>query len=277
MTACSSDKRSSGERIFRRFIYCNGRCVCDDGCHPTEILGLIVTFPYRIVDLTHQLSPSVPSYDGTCGFSLSLASDYDSNKKVSFRVQELNLHAGIGTHIDAPAHCINGGAFVDDIPIHRLISPCSVIDVSEIADEHFVLLPRHVTVWENGHKPISAGTCVIVRTGWDRYFHNSERYRNNLQFPTISEDAARILIDRGISGLGIDTLSPDLPTSGFPVHDLIFRSNKYIIENVAHADRLPSTGSYVFAVPLKFADATEAPIRLLGMIKISDDNDFLFK
>ena len=68
-------------------------------------------------------------------------------------------------------------------------------------------------------------------------------------------------------GIGIDTLSPDRPESGYPVHQIILGNGRYIIENIANARLLPTTGSYIFAMPLKLAKGSESPIRLLGMLK----------
>lgn len=67
-------------------------------------------------------------------------------------------------------------------------------------------------------------------------------------------------------GLGIDTLSPDRPGAGYPVHQLFLGAGKYLIENVANAVKLPAVGSYILALPLKLLQGTEAPLRLVALI-----------
>lgn len=67
-------------------------------------------------------------------------------------------------------------------------------------------------------------------------------------------------------GLGIDTLSPDRPNEGYPVHRTLLSAGKYIIENIANSEQLPPTGSFVLALPLKIRQATEAPMRLIGLL-----------
>ena len=64
----------------------------------------------------------------------------------------------------------------------------------------------------------------------------------------------------------IDTLSPDLPSSGFPVHKHVLGAGKYIVENIANASKLPPVGSITLAMPIKVAGLTEAPIRLIGLL-----------
>ena len=76
-----------------------------------------------------------------------------------------------------------------------------------------------------------------------------------------------LLLKRNIAGLGIDTLSPDTPQSGYPVHQALLGEGKYIIENVANAIQLPPIGSFSLALPILTIGGTEAPIRLVAFVK----------
>lgn len=225
-------------------------------------------FPYDLVDLTHTLHEQAPSWDGTCGFEKRTILDYDEcQEETKFRVHTFTMQAGIGTHLDAPAHCIPGGNDVAQLPLSALIAPCILIDVSSRASsEHFILGTADITKFENQYGVIPAGALVIVRTGWDRHWNSPENYHNNHQFPSVALEAAQTLIKRGIIGFGLDTLSCDCPQSGFISHQAFLSSGIYLVENVAHADRIPPVGAFVAALPLKIAGATESPIRLIGMI-----------
>jgi len=225
-------------------------------------------FPFKIVDMTHRLSEGAPSWNGGCGFKLSIASDYDESfEAVRFRVQNIHMAAGMGTHIDAPAHCMPNGVFVADLDLNDLIVPCVIIDISLTCKENTVFSIGDVRAFELKYGTIEAGSFVIIRTGWDRFWSAPERYRNNMIFPTVSIDAIETLLHRGIVGLGVDTLSPDGPESGYPVHQRILGAGKYIIENIANAGSMPIMGGYSAALPIKISEGTEAPIRLVGLIK----------
>ena len=100
------------------------------------------------------------------------------------------------------------------------------------------------------------------------------RTRYNFVFPSIMSIAAELLLERQIIGLGIDTLSPDRPDNGFPVHKLILGEDKFIVENVANASRMPPVGAYSLALPIKINEGTEAPVRLVGMINNKESNLF---
>lgn len=228
---------------------------------------MIMKFPYKAIELTHTISSKTATWEGDCGFRYEMLLDYAScTTSVKFKVQNINMLAGLGTHIDAPVHCIPGGRAVDELDLNELIAPCVVIDVSKQAHESYSLIPSDIIAFEQSHGRIAKGSFVIILTGWDRYWINPTKYRNDLVFPSISGEAAQLLLERDVVGLGIDTLSPDRPDSGFPVHAIILGAGKYIVENVANAGSLPVIGSFIFVLPIKIKEGTEAPIRLIALI-----------
>jgi kynurenine formamidase len=227
-----------------------------------------MTFPYQLIDLTHTLDSSIPTWNGGCGFHHDLHIDYaDCPGPDQFRVMKVRMHAGIGTHMDAPSHCIAGGKCIPDFEVNDLIMPCVVIDVSGQAHERSSVLPEDITAFESVYGTISQGSCVMIRTGWEKFWHSPEKYHNQHVFPSVSEEAAHYLLERGVVALGIDTLSPDRPEDGFKVHQAFLGNGKILIENVANLDKMPPSGSYVMALPIKIQEGTEAPIRLVGLIQ----------
>ena len=226
-----------------------------------------MSFPYHIIDLTHTLDENIPSWTGSCGFHQEVKLDYDlTSGDVSFRVQQLKMHAGIGTHIDAPAHCSLGKATIEQLDLNNLIAPCVMIDVSAQAHESYTVSLDDLALFEKKYGVIAPKSFVLIRTGWDQFWKEPKKYHNNFLFPSVSKEVADFLIQRKAIGLGIDTLSPDRPESCYPVHAAFLGSEKYIIENVANSDSLPPTGSFILALPIKTRHGTEAPIRLVGLI-----------
>ncbi len=222
---------------------------------------------FIFVDLTHTLTPDVPHWGIDVGFKYNarLIQNAESAGDVKFRVQRLEMSAGIGTHMDAPSHCYEQADSISDIPLKKLISVCRVIDVSDHVNDNYSVTTDDVSSFEKKYGTIPDGAFVIIYTGWDQRWNQPEKYRNEKIFPNISIEAAKLLLSRGIVGIGIDTLSPDAFGSDFPVHQLILGAGKYIIENVANAKQLDPTDSYIFALPMKIMDGTEAPVRLIGL------------
>lgn len=227
-----------------------------------------MTFPYKLIDLTHTLDSSIPTWNGGCGFNQDLHLDYaDCEGEDKFRVMKLRMHAGIGTHMDAPSHCILGGKCIHEFEVDELILPCFLVDVSGKAQERYSVTPEDIVAFESAHGIISQGSCVMIKTGWDKFWNNPEKYRNNHFFPSVSAKAAKLLLMRGVAALGIDTLSPDRPEDGFKVHQIFLGNSKILIENATNLDKMPAVGSHIMVLPIKIKEGTEAPVRLLGLLK----------
>ncbi len=227
-----------------------------------------MNFPYHIIDLSQVLCPSTPTWNGSCGFKHEIKLDYkDCKGEYKFRVQQMTLHAGIGTHMDAPAHYYEGAMTVGNLALSDLCSRCVKIDISKVANSSYSLLVEDILAFEEEYGQIPPNSFVVVYTGWDQYWNIPNRYHNNHKFPSVSEKAAELLLQRNIAGLGIDTLSPDRPQDGFLVHRLLLGNKKYIVENVANAQKLPASGAFSLALPLKAPDLTESPLRLVGLIE----------
>lgn len=222
-----------------------------------------MSFPYKIIDLTHTLTEKTPSWSGGCGYKPEIKLDYDQcDTAIQFRVQQLKMHCGIGTHIDAPAHCVPCGATVETLNLNDLCAPLIVVDVSSKMHERY-------TVTIDDLESINASfqsAFVLIKTGWGKFWDTPKRYHNNHIFPSVSGDVAKFLVEQGIKGLGIDTMSPDRPKDGFSVHNAILGSGKYIVENVLIPDDLPLLGCYIMALPAKLSGCTEAPVRLVVLL-----------
>lgn len=223
-------------------------------------------FPFKIIDLTHGLSSNIPTWDGSRGFAHHLHHDYDPKSVYKFRTHKIAMNEGVGTHMDSPAHCFSNGRHIHELDLGDLAAPCIVIDISGKAHETYCLSVQDVEDFEKDFGRIPGGSFVITLTGWGKRWRDRDKYRNNLVFPTISNEAAQLFLKRAVVGIGIDTLSPDRPENGFPVHAAMLGAGKYIVENIANAETLPPTGSYSVAFPMKIVDGTEAPVRLIALV-----------
>jgi kynurenine formamidase len=229
------------------------------------------TFPFEPIELTHTLDETAPTWDGLCGFTQTITNNYGQTATFvpfPFRVQQISLRSGIGTHVDAPSHLMPDGLSIDSLPLTHLFAPCVVLDIAEKMNDRSTLSVQHILSFEKEHGPLSQGTIVMVRTGWDIFWSNPEKYRNNNIFPSVSKEAAILLLERKIVALGTDTPSPDRPEDGYPVHSLMLGNNIYLIENATNLHALAPSGDFIACLPLKMKDGSEAPIRLIGLKKI---------
>lgn len=222
---------------------------------------------FKVIDLTHSLSNAIPAWDGKADFELSMVTDYkDCTPPDLFRTQKIHASMSLGTHMDAPAHVIPGGRIIDKLTLEELVADCVVIDVSREAHEDYLVMPSAVENFEKQHGRIPEHSLVIFYTGWSKYWDTPGKYHNGFAFPSVDVSTAELLLKRNIAGLGIDTFSCDTGKKGFPVHRAILGADKYLVENVANANLLPSTGAKVLVLPMKIKEGTEAPIRLVGLL-----------
>lgn len=222
---------------------------------------------FAFVDLTHSLTFEIPTWNGSCGFCLEVKKDYDQ----MFCVQKIKMHAGIGTHMDAPSHRFEGAMSIGDISLENLIVPACVIDVSKKAHADYEVSVDDIQNYETEHGKIMKNSLVIAHTGWGVFWHDVDKYRNvdaqgQMHFPAFSNQAAELLMQRDIAGIAIDTLSPDCLDSDFSVHKTVLGKGKYIIENIAGCEKMPPKGGFVIALPLKIQKGAEAPLRIIGLV-----------
>lgn len=221
----------------------------------------------QIHDLSQPISCESPTWDGQCGFNHVNVLNYGQDL---FRVQQFQLNAGIGTHIDAPAHLFEGKQTVADIPLSDLFFPLSIIDIREKVKRNrsYSLSVDDVELYEQRFGQMPSNTLLIAHTGWGSYWNSPDTYRsanseNIMTFPSIHKSIAEKYQSR-ICGLGIDTLSPDCGDD-FPVHHIMLGAGKLIVENISdRIENVPPSGAYGICVPLKLKDGTESPVRLLA-------------
>lgn len=223
---------------------------------------------FQWIDLTHPISDKIPTWEGDCGFRhIDLVKYEDNITDCKFLIQKIETMAGIGTHMDAPSHCFPHGKSINELAIENLISPCIVINVSNEMDANYIIELEIIKNFEKRYGNAWKDAFVIFYTGWDNFWNQPEKYRNDLRFPSLSKEVALYLVKEGIHGIGIDTLSPDLPESGYPVHQIVLGAGKYIVENIANASLLPVIGSYIFVLPIPIIKGSESPIRLLALLQ----------
>ena len=83
------------------------------------------------------------------------------------------------------------------------------------------------------------------------------------RWPALSEDAARWLVQHGLTLWGVDAPSVDRRTSTeLPVHNAIFGGGAFVLENLA-LDVVPVGRYELLAQPLAVYGADAAPVRAL--------------
>ena len=199
-----------------------------------------------------------------------------------------------GTHLDAPIHFAEGRQTAAEVPLDQLIGPAVVVDVSAAAEARpeYLVGADDLEAWEAEYGRMPDGAIVLVRTGWGSRWPDRGRFLGTtltgdaavpeLRFPGLHPEGAQWLVEnRQIDAVGIDTANvgggergPEGPhpldPSGVPLsvrtHQVLAVRNIPVFENVAALDRLPPTGAYLVALPMKIGRGSGDPIRIAGVI-----------
>jgi kynurenine formamidase len=88
-----------------------------------------------------------------------------------------------------------------------------------------------------------------------------------MHFPGFSAEAAKALVERGVSGLGCDTFSVDYGASeDFSVHHVVLGAGLYQLENLSDLSEVPETGAFLVVAPIKLEGGSGGPVRVFALL-----------
>ena len=227
---------------------------------------------WRVLDLSYAVNDALPQWPGDAK-SFEARTDCTIEDD-GFFARSFWMLEHYGTHLDAPAHFVAGGATAEQIPPERLFGPAVVLEVQNAAASNpdYELASGRVMAWETEHGRVPRGAIVLLRTGWAARWPDANRYRNQdaagtMHFPGFGPDAVRILLERSVSGIGCDTMSVDPGRSHeYPVHRLALGAGLYQLENLADLSALPESGAFLVVAPIKLEGGSGAPCRVFALL-----------
>jgi len=226
----------------------------------------------RVVDLGYAINDRLVKWPGdTRVFEARTNASVEKN---GYFTRSFWMLEHYGTHMDAPIHFPPGKTPVDRIPVEHLFGPAVLIDVRAEAarDADYRLRVERVERWEQAHGRIAPGSIVLLRTGWAARWPDAVRYRNQdaagvMHSPGFSVESVRVLIERKVSGIGIDTISADAGASkDFEVHRAALGAGLYHLENLANLSALPEAGAFLVVAPIKLEGGSGGPCRVFAIL-----------
>jgi len=210
----------------------------------------------HVIDLTHAINTSISVFPGTTPPDIK---DIMTVKEHGAAEKHVAMYSHTGTHMDAPAHMIEGGKTLDDFKPADFIGKALVIDLRHVKGRIGFedILPFGPELQEVNY--------VFLKTGWSQYWGTPE-YLNG--FPALTKKAANWLCEQRVRGVGIDAISIDqMDSEEFPVHKILLSCEMIIIENLMNLDQLPDKTFDVACLPLKLEHADGAPARVVALIE----------
>jgi kynurenine formamidase len=232
------------------------------------------------IDLSHDYSDLTVFWPTAEGFKLDKVADGMTEQGYYYAANDFSTSEHGGTHIDAPIHFAQGRRSVDQIPLDQLIGAAVVVDVSAACANQpdYRVTIEDFTAWERSNGEIPTGTIVLIRTAYSRFWPDAARYLGTaergagavakLHFPGLHPDAARWLAEsRRAKAVGLDTASIDYGQSTrYESHRALFERDIPALENLTNLERLPATGAFVVALPMKIKGGSGAPLRAVAFV-----------
>lgn len=202
-------------------------------------------------DITVPIRSGMPIYEGDPGVNIEAWSSLakGSSANVSF----LHLGAHTGTHVDAPAHFIEGAAKIDSVPLDVLIGPARVIHVP---DDRTEIDSQFLSTCD-----LDTVERILFRT------RNSKLWMEDFRkdFTHLLPEAAEMLVAREVKLVGTDYLSIEKFHSGDHRTHLTLLSNSVVIVEGLNLSDVPAGDYELICLPLKIAEGAGdgAPARVV--------------
>jgi arylformamidase len=203
----------------------------------------------KLYDATLSIHEKMVVFPGDPPFKKEPVSQIQTGD--DFNLTRLTMGTHLGTHVDPPAHYLEAGATVEQIPLESMVGPGVVADLRGRSQ-----IDRHDLEKSN----IGDHKRVLLKTDNGPRLLESTFHQNYVH---LTEDGARYLVEHKVRLVGIDYLSIEHPENpGSPVHHLLLEAGVLVVEGV-HLLEIPPGEYEIFCLPLKIKGADGAPARVL--------------
>jgi arylformamidase len=196
-------------------------------------------------DVTRPIRAGMPVYPGDPAVAVEAVATVARD---GCAVARLALGTHTGTHLDPPAHFIDGGLTVDQAPLELLIGRARVVGVAGVRAIGLAVLQAEA---------LAGVERVLFQT------RREPAEEDATDYVFLEPEAARMLADGGTRLVGIDTFSVDpLAPGEASAHIELLSRGVWILERLDLAG-VPAGEYDLFCLPLKIAGGDGAPARVV--------------
>ena len=220
-----------------------------------------------IADLSHAIEHGMTTYPGLpdpiiCDHLSRLASRELYAHGTEFQIGRIDMVANTGTYLDTPSHRYEDGHDLAGLDLAKVADvPAVVVDLTGATD-------RAIGPEALAPHPI-AGTAVLLRTDWDRFW-GTDDYLATDRAPYLSAEGAAFLVEAGAVLVGIDSVNiDDAHGSGRPrpAHSALLAADIPILEHLTGLGQLPPAGARLHAVPPRIHGFGTFPTRAYAVVE----------
>ena len=205
------------------------------------------------LDVTWPITPKMVVWPGQPQTERHRTSSMDEGKSSNVSTLTMSLHTG--THMDAPLHFYQDGADITAAPFEAMFGP---VRIAEIAGA--VVSRAELEAYEARVGELKAEERIFCKTANSRRSWLTEPFDES--YVAVDDIAARYLVERKISVVGVDYLSVAPFADTFHTHRTLLGAGVWVIEGLDL--RNIAEGQYeMAAMPLKIVGGDASPLRVL--------------
>jgi arylformamidase len=206
----------------------------------------------KIFDISVSIHPKLPVWPGDP--QVVLERYRKLSKGDSSNDSRLACSVHCGTHVDAPAHFIENGATIEQLPLDILIGTATVVDFPEID----MITPD---LLETQKRDLQTERLLIKTKNSDLWSDPDHEFKPD--FVALSAESARWIVNSGTKLVGIDYLSIQMFKDTEPLtHRILLEAGVIILEGLNLQAVKPGTYQLI-CLPLKLAGSDGAPARVI--------------
>ena len=203
----------------------------------------------KIIDLSHKLFDKAPSYPSDPNIIINKEKEIVTDGSM---LHSISIGTHSGTHLDVPAHIIQGGKTLSDFSLEAFFGIAI-----RVRPENYLEIKQYI-------QKIDA---VIFDTDWYKNIDDPETMFGENR-PKIPADLVQLIINNNINIFGCDL--PSVDESGSkekPVHHALLSNNIIIYESLTNLDQLPILQPFKFyGFPLALKDLDGSPVRAVAFV-----------
>ena len=136
----------------------------------------------KIIDLSHHISSDMPVYPGK---TKPVIIEESSIAKKGYVEKNITFSSHIGTHMDAPAHMVEGSKTLDKFPVEQFYGEAFILNHN--VDKGNSIGIEELEPYQDIIRDVD---FLLINTGWSKYWGDIQYYS---KYPVLSQEAAKWL------------------------------------------------------------------------------------